>query len=221
MADILVALAFVIPYVILDGNCYIRLHDTLEAEWEWLKLLVDSHTAFRYNTGWTLPQIMNGQPRNVYPAGWSINVLLVFLLGSYKAYIASSLLMRIIGFAGMVLLLRDYFIKQPENRYIILICALTFRVLSVFIPFGLSVMGQPIMLWVFLNLQARVRLKLSYLILIFFPCYCSVVWFLIPFGSMLALTGLYFYQNFQIEQALYHWFNTDDLFIAALSITQW
>jgi Protein of unknown function (DUF6044) len=194
----IVALIFILPYLVLDGNCYIRLHDTLEAEWEWLKLLVDSHTAFRYNTVWTLQQIMNGQPRNVYPAGTSINVLLVFLLGSYKAYITSSLLMRFIGFTGTVVLLRDYFIKEPENRFIILLCALSFSVLSVFIPFGLSVMGQPLMLWVFLNLQYRV--KLSYTLLILFPAYCSVVWFLIPFGSLLVLTGLYFYRTSQLSK---------------------
>ena len=191
---------YILPFILLGGNSYIRLHDTLEAEWEWLKLLVDSHTAFRYDTIWTLPQVMNGQPRNVYPAGWSINVLLVFLFGSYKAYIVSSLLMRLIGFTGMVLLLKDYFIKRSESKYIILICALTFSVISVFIPFGLSVMGQPIILWVFMNLQSKIKLKLSYLILIFFPCYCSVVWFLIPFSFLLLLTALYFVRTSKLSR---------------------
>lgn len=184
--------AYVIPVIILGSNSYIRLHDTLEGEWVWLQLLADSHTAFNFHPVTMVPQIMKGVPRSFYPSGLSVNMVLVQCLGAYKGYIFSSILIRIIGFSGMALLLKTYFIKEKENAFIIWLCALGYSLLSVFTPFGISVLGQPLLLWAFLNLHNSKRLVVSYLIIIFFPFYCSIVWLAIPFAVLLGVLGLYF-----------------------------
>jgi hypothetical protein len=189
----IVAAIYIIPVFLLGHNCYIRLHDTLEGEWSWLKILTDSHQAFNFNPHAIVPQVMNGQPRNVYPTGLSVNMLLVQWLGMFNAYLVSSLLIRIIGFTGMALLLCSYFITRKEDRFIVWSCALAFSVLSVFTPFGLSVMGQPLILWAFLNLRSGKKLITSYLIIVAFPLYSSIVWFAIPFLALLGLTGIYFF----------------------------
>ena len=158
---ILVVLAYVVPIILLGHNSYIRLHDTLEGEWIWLQLLADSHLAFILSPGTIVPQVMQGLPRSAYPTGLSINMFLVQNLGAFNAYIVSSLIIHATGFFSMALLLVTYFVKDAGDRYIVWLCALAFSVLSVFTPFGISVMGQPLLLWAFLNLNRSKRLKVS------------------------------------------------------------
>jgi hypothetical protein len=119
----IVAIIFILPYVLLGDNCYVRIHDNLEGEWIWLKLMADSHTAFGIYSWVRVPQVMQGIPRNVLPTGLSLNMLLVIWFGMYRAYIISGFIIHFVGFCGMVLLLRDYFVREPENRYIVWLCA--------------------------------------------------------------------------------------------------
>ena len=195
----LVAFIYILPYVLLGNNCYIRLHDNLEGEWIWLKMIADHHAAFGIYSWVKIDQVMLGVPRNVFPTGQSFNMLLVMWLGCYKAYLVANVLIRIIGFGGMVLLLQDYFVEQPHKKYIVWLCALIFCVLPVYVPFGLSVMGQPLLYWAFLNLQSRSKIILSYCIIFIFPYCSSVVWFLVPFEAMLAVAVWYFYRREQIS----------------------
>lgn len=186
-----VVVIYVLPVLILGSNSYIRLHDNLEGEWIWLKLLADNHMAFNFHANAIVPQIMKGLPRNLYPTGLSLNMVLVQSLGAFKAYIVSSFLLRIIGFFGMVILLRSYFIPEEENRFIVWLSAISFCVLSAFTPFGASVLGQPLLLWAFLNLQYNKRKALSYFVVLLFPFYASIVWLAIPFATLLAVLGVY------------------------------
>ena len=198
----IVAVVFILPYILLGSNCYVRLHDNLEGEWIWLKILVDSHKTFGIYSWEKIPQIMKGVPRNVLPGAFSVNVWLVMLLGMYKAYIASGFIIRIFGFAGMILLLRDYFVddhEQKEMKHIVWLCALIFAILPVYVPFGISVMGQPLLFWAFLNLQHYKKLVLSYLIILLFPLYSSMVWFVVPFEILLAVAIWYFYRREEIS----------------------
>ena len=133
---LLVVVIYIMPFFILGSNSYIRLHDNLEGEWIWLKILADNHMAFNFDSDAIVPQVMKGLPRNLYPTGLSVNVVLVEALGPYAAYLFSSLTIRIIGFFGMILLLRTYFIREPENRFIVWLTALGFCVLSAFVPFA-------------------------------------------------------------------------------------
>jgi hypothetical protein len=144
----IVAVIFILPYILLGTNCYIRIHDNLEGEWIWLKILVESGRTFGIYSWEKIPQLMKGVPRNVLPGAFNVNVILVMWLGMYKAYIVSGFILRITGFAGMVLLLRDYFVDEhevKETKYIVWLCALIFAVLPIYVPFGLSVMGQPLL----------------------------------------------------------------------------
>jgi hypothetical protein len=195
----IVALLYVLPYLLLGDNTYIRLHDNLEGEWIWLKLLVDNHVLFGIYSWEKVQTVMKGVPRNVMPTGLNVNPLLVLWLGMYKAYIVSGLLIRLIGFGGMILLLKDYFVRDSESRYIVWICALTFAVLPVYVPFGLSVMGQPLLFWAFLNLKRGVRKPWSHSIVILFPFYASMVWFLVPFEVLLGATAWYHYRKEKIN----------------------
>ncbi len=198
----IVAVIYILPYILLGSNCYLRLHDNLEGEWIWLKILVDSHRTLGIYSWEKIPQIMKGVPRNVFPGAFSINVILVMLLGMYKAYFVSGLLIRIIGFFGMILLLRDYFVDDhevKETKYIVWLCALIFAILPVYVPFGISVMGQPLLFWAFLNLQHYRRLVLSYAIIIIFPFYASMVWFVVPFEVLLGVAIWYFYRREEIS----------------------
>ena len=198
----IVAIIYILPYILLGSNCYIRIHDNLEGEWIWLKILIESHRTFGIYSWEQIPQVMKGVPRNVFPGAFSVNVMLVMLLGMYKAYIVSGLIIRAIGFIGMILLLRDYYVDDHEvkqTKYIVWLCALTFAVLPVYVPFGLSVMGQPLLFWAFLNLQHYRRYVLSYAIILLFPLYSSMVWLVVPFEVLLGVAVWYYYRREEIS----------------------
>ena len=201
----IVAVLYILPYILLGSNCYVRIHDNLEGEWIWLKILIDSHRTFGIYSWEQIPQVMKGVPRNVFPGAFSVNVFLVMLLGMYKAYIVSGLIIRVIGFTGMILLLRDYYVDDHEvkqTKYIVWLCALTFAVLPVYVPFGLSVMGQPLLFWAFLNLQRYRRYVLSYSIILLFPLYSSMVWLVVPFEVLLGVAVWYYYRMEEISNHL-------------------
>lgn len=195
----IVALLFLVPYFIMGGNSFVRIHDNLEGEWIWLKLLVESRGQFGIYSWVRIDQVMHGIPRNVMPPGFSVNTLLVQFFGLYKAYLISDTMIRVIGFTGMVLLLKDYLIPEKQQRYIVWFCALIFCVLPVYVAFGLAVMGQPLLFWAFLNLQAYKRIALSYMIVVLFPLYCSMVWFVVPFEVMLGMAVWYYYSREEIS----------------------
>jgi hypothetical protein len=187
-----VVLIYLLPIILLGQHSYIRIHDTLEGEWVWLKLLVDGHTAFNFHTVAQVLQVMKGLPRDAFPPVLSVNLVLVQLFGDFNAYIISSLIIRILGFTGMVRLLKDYFIKDENKLYIVWASAICFVVMPVFIPFGLSVLGQPFLLWAFLNLQHKKKLFVSYSVIILFPFYSSIVWLSFPFILLLSALAVYF-----------------------------
>ena len=187
------ACIYVFPYVFHGHYVYIRLHDTLEGEWIWFKTLVDSHTAFSFKANVVVPQVMKGLPRSVYPTGLNFNLVLVYFFGLFRAYLISNLLIRVIGFIGMVMLLRSYFLRERQNQFIVILIALTFSVLPVFPPFGLSVLGQPLLLWALFNLHFDKRLIVSYLIIALFPFYSSIVWMMVPVVVFMTGAAVYFY----------------------------
>jgi hypothetical protein len=196
---IAVLILFVLPYAVLRHHAYIRLHDTLEGEWTWLSIIINSGKAFNFTALTTIPQVMNGLLREAFPVGWSFNLLLVNLFGTVPAYVLSSAIIHLIAFGSMRLLLESYYLPASRSSYIVWFAALTFAILPFFIPFGLSVAGQPLVLWAFLNLRKGTKCLYSYLIVALLPFYASIVWFPVPFGMLILVVGLYYFHKKSIS----------------------
>ena len=141
-----------IPYLLLQEGAYVRIHDTLEAEWVWYHLLVNSGQALNYAEGAVVEQVMNGLPRNAFHTGLSFNVLWLTLFGTFWGYVVNYIFLHLLGFGGMYLLLRRHLLKKENQLYIVVGVSLCFAWVPYFTALGATVAGQPLLIYAFLNL---------------------------------------------------------------------
>ncbi|WP_102347478.1 DUF6044 family protein [Bacillus sp. Marseille-P3661] len=178
---------FVSPLFILGENAHIRVHDNLDSNIAWYKVLANSGELFG-SLNSTITQVINGLPRNAYGPELSGIVMLHALLPSMTAYAISQTITRILAFIGMYLLLKAHFIKGEDASVIRIGVALLFA-LTPFWPSGmLSTLGHPLALWAFLNIRARQHTWREWLTLGLLPLYSSIVlgffFFLVGIGLL-------------------------------------
>lgn len=173
-ALIIIAL-FVSPLFILGENAHIRVHDNLDSNLAWYKVLKESGEIFGSLEA-VIPQIMNGRLlRNAFGTEWSGIVWLHALFPTMLAYAISQTITRVFAFIGMYLLLRDHFLRSDEWIMISVGTALTFA-LTPFWPSGmLSTLGMPLALWAFLHIRnGRISWR-EYAVFTLLPLYSSIV----------------------------------------------
>ncbi len=185
-AAMVLLIIFLAPMFVLGENSHIRVHDNLDSNIAWYKVLKDNQMLFG-PINETIPQIINGLPRNSIGTEFSGIEWLHYLLPSMTAYSISQTITRFFAFLGMYLLLRKHFIKKEEHGFIRVFVALAFA-LTPFWPSGmLATLGHPLALYAFLNIRGRDSKWTDWLILILLPFYSS---FVLGFFFFLAAMGL-------------------------------
>lgn len=208
------------PLFILGENSHIRVHDNLDSNLAWYKVLSESGEIFGPLDA-TIPQIINGLPRNAFGPEFSIIVWLYHLFPTMVAYALSQALARIVAFIGMYVLLKKHFIREPKWSFVSVGAALAFA-LTPFWPSGmLSTLGMPLALWAFLNIRNGEKNWGNYVVLTLLPLYSSFVlgffFFLVAMGflwlidlcrgkglnvkfllSILYMTGLYLLVEYRL-----------------------
>ncbi|MBD8071490.1 DUF6044 family protein [Bacillus sp. PS06] len=166
---------FVSPYFILGENAHIRVHDNLDSNLAWYKVLKESGQVFG-SVKASIPQVINGHlSRNAYGTEFSGIVLLNLLFPPMIAYGLSQLITRFFAFLGMYLLLRKHFIRSENLGWVRVGVSLTFA-LTPFWPSGmLSTLGMPLALWAFLNIRQGERSAINWITLALIPLYASIV----------------------------------------------
>ncbi|MDC3418511.1 DUF6044 family protein [Aquibacillus salsiterrae] len=166
---------FVSPLFLLGQDAHIRVHDNLDSNLAWYRVLSESGEMFG-EIGSTIPQIINGElPRSTYGTEFSGIVWLHAVFPSMTAYAISQLLTRVFAFIGMYLLLKRYVVKEEDAALIRVGVALAFS-LTPFWPSGmLSTLGHPLALWAFLNIRAKDYRLRNWLTLGLLPLYASFV----------------------------------------------
>jgi hypothetical protein len=165
---------FLSPYFILGEDAHIRVHDNLDSNLAWYKVLADSGEMMG-SVHSQIPQVINGLPRNAMGTEYTLIVWLHAWFPTIYAYGISQTITRFIAFLGMYLLLKKHFIKGPQLGIIRVGTALTFA-LTPFWPSGmLSTLGMPLALWAFLNIRQGERNWINYLPLTLLPFYSSIV----------------------------------------------
>ncbi|WP_042337692.1 DUF6044 family protein [Bacillus andreraoultii] len=178
---------FVAPLFILGEDAHIRVHDNLDSNLAWYKVLIESGQTFGPVDA-VVPQVINGLPRNAYGSEWTGIVWLHALFPTMFAYALSQTITRVFAFLGMYLLLRDFFVKEDKGRFIRIGVALAFA-LTPFWPSGmLSTLGHPLALWAFLKIRAGKNTWREWLTLGLLPFYSSIVlgffFFLVAIGLL-------------------------------------
>lgn len=176
------------PLFILGENAHIRVHDNLDSNLAWYKVLDESGEAFG-SINATIPQIINGRlQRNALGTEYSGIVWLHLLFPTMIAYAISQAITRFLAFWGMYLLLKDHFLKSSGMAFIRVGVALAFS-LTPFWPSGmLSTLGMPLALWAFLNIRSGKAGLKEYLVLTLIPFYSSIV---LGFFFFLSAMGIF------------------------------
>lgn len=171
---LLIILLYLSPLFILGENAHIRVHDNLDSNLAWYKVLKESGQLFG-GVNSTIPQIINGLPRNALGTEFSGIVWLHAIFPTMTAYALSQTITRLFAFLGMYLLLKKHFLNNKKYVLITIGTALAFA-LTPFWPSGmLSTLGMPLALWAFLNIRKGEKCWKNYLVLALLPLYSSFV----------------------------------------------
>lgn len=185
---------YLAPMFIMGENSHIRLHDNLDSNIAWYKVLKDNQQLFGPIDD-TIAQIINGLPRNAFGTEFSGIEWLHYFLPSMTAYAISQAIVRVFAFAGMYLLLKKHFMQGEAFVAIRVFTALAFS-LTPFWPSGmLSTLGHPLALYAFLNIRSRDSSYKDWLILGLLPFYSSFVlgffFFLFAMGILWLYDGIF------------------------------
>lgn len=167
---IVVFCLYVLPFILLQDSTYIHVHDNLDCVFLWHHLLVTSRNLFTFNMDITFENVMNGLPIWSLPTSFFTGLLL-YIFGPLAGYIVNDIVVRIVGFIGMYLLLKEYLIKGVEKQYIVITLALCFALIPFDSIYGTSVSGQSLLLYAFLNILNRKQNIYSYIMIAFFAFY--------------------------------------------------
>jgi hypothetical protein len=185
--SLLILSFYLAPLFILQENAHIRVHDNLDSNLAWYKVLARSGQMLGPVQG-IIPQIINGLPRNALGTEYSGIVWLYVFFPTMIAYGISQAVTRVAAFFGMYLLLKKHLLTDHKWRFFQTGAALAFS-LTPFWPSGmLSTLGMPLALWAFLNIRKGEGIGKSLLTLTLLPFYSS---FVLGFFFFLSVIGLF------------------------------
>ena len=182
--SIAIIVIYVLPLFVQGEDTHILIHDNIDSFLIHPKLLIESGTVFASSDS-IVPQI--NMPRIVLGSELNLTVLLTYLLSPLYAYLTLFVITHMTAFMGMYLLLRAHFIQEEGKDYLNIMVALCFGLLPFLPAGGLSVAGQPLVLYSFLNLRARKQSITDWLILLVIPLHSSLVY---SFLFLLASVGI-------------------------------
>lgn len=183
-----VILAYLSPLYVLGQKAHVLLLDNIDGAVASLKVLAHSGQVFG-SLNSTVPNIMNGLLRNTMGSEFNLQVLLYWAFQPFTAYVINLTLVHLLAFLGMYLLLKRYVLKEHEALAVGV--ALAFALLPFWPYGGLSVAGQPLALYAFLNIRARTDKKYDWLILLLVPFYSSLIYSFAFFLFCIGIWWLY------------------------------
>lgn len=167
-------IAYFAPFLLLGDKSYVTIHDNLDGEFVVSYLLVKTGKALTFDGSAPILNIMNGLPRAAVPSGLNVSVLLFYVFAPVWAYIVNFVLVHTIGLCGMFLLLRKHLLTEDDDYLIVGAISICFLLVPYYTTYGLSVAGQPLLAYAFLNIRNGERHWKDYLIILFFPLWSDI-----------------------------------------------
>ncbi len=171
----LLFLIYLLPMLFLREDAYVTIHDNLDSEISWYTVLARSGVLFDPNA--QVEQIMNGIPRVCLPSTWNVVTWLFVIFEPFTAYLVNYIFVHFIAFIGMYLLLFRHMGAIGISRSLAMAVSLCFAILPFYSIYGLSIAGQPLLLFVFLNLFKKHGRVFDYLVILLFSIYSSLFFF--------------------------------------------
>ena len=194
----LIILSLNLVWLIFGQDSFVLIHDNLDSEFVYIKLLLESGNVLGFDFDGQINGIMNGINRSYFRSGFNLTILLFSILPPFIAYVLNHALVHLIGYAGMYLLLKKYLVK--ENDILALAVSLIFGLVSYYhIQYGVSISGQPLLLFSFLNILNNEKKYYNWLIIFIFPFYSFLpvtLPFILPF--LFIIGGIDYYNTRKI-----------------------
>jgi len=191
-------LAIILGYcfwLFLGENSMVVINDNLDHEFVFLELLTKNHLVLDYSNT-RLDCIMEGIPRNAFRSGLNLTFLIYILFSPITAYIINHFIVHLIGFTGMYLFSQQYI--KPESNKISFIISILFSLISYYhIQYGISISGQPLLLFAFLNILNGDNKWYNWIVIVTFPFFSFLfvtLPFFLPFLIVIGLSK-YFKTN--------------------------
>ncbi|HIJ05694.1 MAG: putative membrane protein YkoS [Methanomicrobiales archaeon 53_19] len=199
----LVVLAlYLAPFYIMGEDTPTLVHDNLDSNVIFFTVLSHSGQTFGSMDA-TIPQIMNGIPRNSFGSEFNVIQWFYLFFEPYTAYIINLTLMHIIAFIGMYLLLSRHILKE-EATLIVVGVSLAFALLPFWPSGGLSVAGMPLLLFAFLNIRSGQLNAIDWVIVGLMPLYSSFA--LTGFFVLVALSVFWLYDLIVTRKPNFYFF---------------
>ena len=167
---LLLLIVYMIPYLIQGENGYITIHDYLDLSVAHDQMVEENGLLFSLNG--KLP-ILDGMPRSAFVSLLNIKVVFLYLFSPYWTIIVNMLLVRIMALIGMFLLVDRYIAKN--NHIVSFIVAFLFSIINYYTDYGLSAAGIPLVTYSILNLYKNVKIKESFIWIIIYALYSSLI----------------------------------------------
>tara|TARA_B110000879_G_C11134136_1_gene497340 strand:- start:208 stop:1797 length:1590 start_codon:yes stop_codon:yes gene_type:complete len=201
IVSISILAVYLLPYYYDIENSKFLIHDNLDSNIVWFKNLAESGFLFSHFDG-LIERTHCGLPRSFYPTDLNIIPILFWVFPAINAYCVLQILMHLIAFLGMYFLSKDYLFKnnlyeEQKSCYLALIFSLV-----PFWPSGaLTITGQPLLLWSFINLIQNKNNFFSWLIIFLFPFFSSLI-----LGNLfLVSTGFIAYLIYSLKKSNINW----------------
>lgn len=165
---------YLLPYIILFDQGSWLIWDNLDSNFVIYKVILTSKELFSHNST-IIQQPLGGLPRSALPSEFDVFTWLYVAFSPEVAYVINRVAMMLTAFFGMYLLLVNHGSDSTVDNALVICVSLFFSMLP-FWPFGgLSIAGQPLVLYSILNIRSG-NLKFSnWFILAFYPFYSNLV----------------------------------------------
>ena len=190
---------YFLPYFLYGKDIYISVYDNLDSNVVWFKVLAHSGKIFADSME-IIPNMMGGLPRLSYDSEFNVILWLYYFFDDFTAYVINDIFIHTFAFMSMFVLLSNYFIddKTPNKNFIVFTAAILFAMIPFWPSGGLSVAGQPLVLWAFLNIRKHQFGKREWIVLALIPFYSSLI--LSMMFVLAMVTVIFVYDTFKTKK---------------------
>ncbi|HCO68574.1 MAG TPA: hypothetical protein DIT04_12570 [Dysgonomonas sp.] len=191
-----------LPYLILGKNINFPIHDNMDSNIIWAKMVSDAGGIFA-SPNLIVDQIMDGIHRAGVYGLYDIALVLFDILGPFGGYAACKFLMAIMGFFGTYLLVKKYILFKDSPVYIAIGVGLMFGLLP-FWSFTATVAGSPLAVYALLNLRRKEKSISNWLYLLLYAFFSSLI--LIGVFVLLVFAVIWIIDIFRNKSVNWHLF---------------
>lgn len=178
-----IVILFYLPTLIQGQNALLIVHDQLDGE---VLAYIEQIENLGSNN---IPELFNGALKSSLTPASTGTLLFYYLFDPFIAYMVNYIFVAIIAYSGMYLCV-EKFIKE---KWICVVVGTIFAMLPFYSVYGLSVMGQPLLLWAVVNLLENKKKLKSYCVIVFFCVFSSLI--LVGYADALVMLILAIYMS--------------------------